>query len=142
MPTVTVSAVVAAPIGEVWRIVGDLNAHSRWNTLHVGFPVTLPEPVGVGTTFTQTLSTMGMSNDVVWTVSAVEDERVLELRGKAPMNVSTRLRYHLAAAPEGTKVTIENEFAGAAVALMAGRVKKGAAAEMRTSLDRLAGLVR
>ena len=80
MPTASVSAVITAPIEKVWEIVGDLSAQPRWNNVHVGFPKGVPSPVTVNATFTQTITNMGLPNDIAWTVSEYEPERVLEAR--------------------------------------------------------------
>lgn len=141
MPTVSVSAVIEAPIEKVWEIVGDLSAQPKWNNVHVAFPKGVPSPVTVGASFTQTITNMGLPNDIAWTVEAYEPGRLLELRGKAPMNVATRLRYEVEGVAAGTRVTIENEFNSPLIRLMAGRLKKGAEADMKTSLRELAALL-
>jgi|GEM_PF-1912997 hypothetical protein len=141
MPTASVSAVVKAPIEQVWEIVGDLAAQPKWNNVHVAFPKGVPSPVTVNAAFTQTITNMGLPNDIAWTVSEYEPQRVLELRGKGPMNVATRLRYEVKPLAEGTSVTIENEFNSPLIKLIAGRLKKGAEADMKSSLRQLAALL-
>lgn len=62
-------------------------------------------------------------------------------KGKGPMAVSLVNRYTLVPDGDATTVRIDSEFTGAAVSLMAGKLKDSATAALNESLRKLAGLV-
>lgn len=140
MPAVTVSTDLSAPIDKVWAVVGNMSAQPEWSVTHVEFPNGLPE-LADGVEFTQKVKNMGMPNDIQWTVTALEGERVLELTGKAPMNISVRQRFELAAVDGGTRLTIENEIDGTMIKMMAGRVKTSVKADLDASIAKLKTIV-
>lgn len=141
MPSVSATTVLPVSIDKAWATVGDLSTQSEWNTVHVGFPDGLPSPLVANARFKQTITNQGLPNDIAWTVTALEPERLLELTGKAPMNVTTRMRYELTTTADGTRLTIENEFNGAMIKLISGMLKKGAKAELDASLVKLNALL-
>jgi hypothetical protein len=84
---------------------------------------------------------MGFPAEVEWTIDELEPARVLAIRGKGPMAVTVATRYTLTPDGDGTAVRIDGEFTGAAVSLMAGKLKDSATAALNESLRKLAGLV-
>lgn len=84
---------------------------------------------------------MGFPAEVTWTVEALEAERVLGIAGKGPMGVNLSMRYTLTPDGDATELRIDSSFAGAAVAMMAGKLKDSATAALNESLRKLAGLV-
>ncbi|MGI5467271.1 type II toxin-antitoxin system Rv0910 family toxin [Streptomyces sp. CA-132043] len=158
MADVTAQARIAAPAEEIWRHVIDFDAYGRWNATHTGFPEGGPATLEPGATYAENMKLMGFPAEVSWTVRAVEPARLLDIEGKGPMGVSLRMRYALApadteelapagteegegSAAEATTVRIDGSFTGAAVSLMAGKLKDSAKSALDESLDRLAGLV-
>ncbi|MFI9030848.1 SRPBCC family protein [Streptomyces sp. NPDC053560] len=150
MADVTAQARITAPAEEIWRHVTDFDAYGRWNATHTGFPEGGPATLEPGATYAETMKLMGFPAEVSWTVRAVEPARLLDIEGKGPMGVSLRMRYALAPAgteegdgpaAEATTVRIDGSFTGAAVSLMAGKLKDSAKSALDESLDRLAGLV-
>ena len=57
------------------------------------------------------------------------------------MSVNVSTRYTLTPDGDATSVRIDGEFTGAAVSLMAGKLKDSATAALDESLRKLAGLV-
>ncbi|WP_030200041.1 SRPBCC family protein [Streptomyces sp. NRRL S-87] len=142
MAEVTAEARIGAPAGKVWTQLLDWDAYGRWSQTHTNFPKGGPEHLEVGTTYEENMKMMGFPAEVVWTVEALEAERVLAIRGKGPMGVVVGTRYTLAPdGPDATTVRIDGEFTGAAVALMAGKLKDSATAALNESLRKLADLV-
>lgn len=84
---------------------------------------------------------MGFPAEVTWTVSELEDGRLLTTTGKGPMGVSLKMSYVLTPDADATTIRIDGEFTGAAVSLMAGKLKDSATAALIESLRRLDGLI-
>jgi hypothetical protein len=140
MPKISVSASVPAPADKVWTIITDFDRFGEWNTIHTAFPDGGPADLAVGVEFTEKMTLMGIPADVAWTVTEVEAGRSFKLEGKGPMGVSLGQRYALVGGGEGTMVTLENEFKGTAVTMMAARVKDATTTALTDSLRRLATL--
>jgi carbon monoxide dehydrogenase subunit G len=95
----------------------------------------------VGGTFQENMKLMGFPAEVDWTIEELEPARVFAIRGKGPMAVTVATRYTLTPDGDATSVRIDGEFTGAAVSLMAGKLKDSATAALNESLRKLAGLV-
>ncbi|MFJ5533193.1 SRPBCC family protein [Streptomyces sp. NPDC093261] len=141
MAEVSAEAHVEAPAEKVWTQLTDWSAYGEWNATHTDFPKGGPRSLEVGATFEENMKLMGFPAEVVWTVEELVPGRVLALRGKGPMAVTVATRYTLTPHGEGTSVRIDGEFTGAAVSLMAGRLKDSATAALHESLRRLGALV-
>ncbi|MFJ2831421.1 SRPBCC family protein [Streptomyces sp. NPDC087263] len=141
MPQVSVSTSVAAPADKVWAIITDFDRFGEWNTIHTEFPDGGPAALAVGAEYREKMTLIGMPAEVAWTVTEVEAGRAYRLQGKGPMGVSVGQYYVLADEGEGTLVTVENEFKGAAVNMMAARVKEATTIALTESLGKLAALV-
>ncbi|MFI7412885.1 SRPBCC family protein [Streptomyces sp. NPDC049627] len=142
MAEVSAEARIEAPAEKVWAQLTDWSAYGQWNATHTSFPNGGPAALEVGGTFQENMKLMGFPAEVEWTIEELEPARVLAIRGKGPMAVSVATRYSLT--PDGndaTGVRIDGEFTGAAVSLMAGRLKDSATAALDESLRKLAGLV-
>ncbi|MEU6350730.1 SRPBCC family protein [Streptomyces sp. NPDC047072] len=141
MPDISAEARLAAPAEKVWAQLTDWSAYGEWNATHTSFPQGGPTALEVGGTFQENMKLMGFPAEVEWTIDQVEPARVLAIRGKGPMAVSVATRYTLTPDGDGTTVRIDGEFTGAAVSLMAGRLKDSGTAALNESLRKLAGLV-
>lgn len=141
MAEVTAESRIEAPAAKLWAQLTDWDAYGQWSMTHTNFPKGGPETLAVGSTFAENMKMMGFPAEVLWTVSELEDQRVFAITGKGPMGVAVLTRYTLT--PEGgaTTVRIDGEFTGAAVSLMAGKLKDSATAALNESLRKLAGLV-
>ncbi|MET9833653.1 SRPBCC family protein [Streptomyces sp. NPDC006385] len=142
MAEVSAEACIEAPAEKVWAQLTDWSAYGEWNATHTSFPGGGPTTLEVGATFQENMKLMGFPAEVEWTIEELEPARVLAIRGKGPMAVTVATRYTLTPAGDGaTDVRIDGEFTGAAVSLMAGRLKDSATAALNESLRKLAGLV-
>ncbi|WP_411102316.1 SRPBCC family protein [Streptomyces sp. cmx-4-9] len=141
MAEVTAESRIEAPAAELWAQLTDWDSYGRWSMTHTNFPKGGPEHLAVGATFAENMKMMGFPAEVLWTVSELEDERLFAITGKGPMGVAVLTRYTLIPDGGATTVRIDGEFTGAAVSLMAGKLKDSASAALNESLRKLAGLV-
>jgi carbon monoxide dehydrogenase subunit G len=141
MAEVSAEARIEAPAEKVWAQLTDWPAYGEWNATHTSFPQGGPTALEVGATFQENMTLMGFPAEVEWTIEELEPARVLAIRGKGPMAVTVANRYTLTPDGDATTVRIDGEFTGAAVALMAGKLKDSATAALNESLRKLAGLV-
>ncbi|MDQ1040098.1 carbon monoxide dehydrogenase subunit G [Streptomyces sp. V3I8] len=141
MAEVSAEARIEAPAEKVWARLTDFSSYGAWNSTHTSFPKGGPERLEVGGTFRENMRLMGFPAEVDWTIEEVRPARALAIRGKGPMSVTVATRYTLIPEGEATTVRIDGEFTGAAVSLMAGRLKDSATAALDESLRKLNGLV-
>ncbi|MFI5965806.1 SRPBCC family protein [Streptomyces asoensis] len=141
MAEVSAQARIEAPAEKVWAQLTDWPTYGEWNATHTNFPKGGPQTLEVGATFQENMKLMGFPAEVEWTVAELEPARLLAIRGKGPMAVSVATRYTLTPDGDATTVRIDGEFTGAAVSLMAGRLKDSGTAALNESLRKLGGLV-
>jgi carbon monoxide dehydrogenase subunit G len=141
MAEVSAEARIEAPAEKVWAQLTDWSAYGEWNATHTSFPKGGPKTLATGGTFQENMKLMGFPAEVEWTIEELEPARVFAIRGKGPMAVSVATRYTLTPDGDATSVRIDGEFTGAAVSLMAGKLKDSATAALNESLRKLAGLV-
>ncbi|MFD6889587.1 SRPBCC family protein [Streptomyces sp. 5.8] len=141
MAEVTAESRIEASATKLWSQLTDWDAYGQWSMTHTNFPKGGPETLAVGSTFAENMKMMGFPAEVLWTVSELEDERVFAITGKGPMGVAVLTRYTLIPDGGATTVRIDGEFTGAAVSLMAGKLKDSATAALNESLRKLSGLV-
>ncbi|MFJ3221756.1 SRPBCC family protein [Streptomyces sp. NPDC086783] len=140
MAEVSAEARIEAPAEKIWARLTDFSSYGEWNSTHTSFPKGGPEVLAVGGGFTENMRLMSFPAEVDWTIEELEPARVLAIRGKGPMAVVVATRYTLVPDGEATTVRIDGEFTGAAVSLMAGKLKDSATAALHESLRKLAGL--
>ncbi|MFE9933898.1 SRPBCC family protein [Streptomyces sp. NPDC005533] len=141
MAEVTAESRIEASAAKLWSQLTDWDAYGQWSMTHTNFPKGGPETLSVGSTFAENMKMMGFPAEVVWSISELEDERLFAITGKGPMGVAVLTRYTLIPDGEATTVRIDGEFTGAAVSLMAGKLKDSATAALNESLRKLAALV-
>ncbi|MFF7353520.1 MULTISPECIES: type II toxin-antitoxin system Rv0910 family toxin [Streptomyces] len=141
MAEVSAEARIEAPAEKVWARLTDWSSYGEWNATHTSFPQGGPQAPAVGGTFQENMKLMGFPAEVDWTIEELEPARVFAIRGKGPMAVTVATRYTLTPDGDATTVRIDGEFTGAAVSLMAGKLKDSATAALNESLRKLAGLV-
>jgi uncharacterized protein YndB with AHSA1/START domain len=141
MAEVSAEARIEAPAEKVWDRLTDWSSYGEWNATHTSFPKGGPESLAVGGTFQENMKLMGFPAEVEWTIEELEPARVFAIRGKGPMAVTVATRYTLTPDGDTTSVRIDGEFTGAAVSLMAAKLKDSATVALNESLRRLAGLV-
>jgi carbon monoxide dehydrogenase subunit G len=141
MAEVSAEARIDAPADKVWARLTDWPAYGEWNATHTSFPKGGPEVLEVGGTFEENMRLMGFPAEVTWTIDELQPGRVLAIRGKGPMAVNVATRYSLTPDGATTSLRIDGEFTGAAVSLMAGKLKDSATAALDESLRRLGSLM-
>src|SRR5882757_1350532 len=141
MAEVSAEARIEAPAEKVWAQLTDFSSYGEWNSTHTSFPKGGPASLQTGATFEENMKLMGFPAEVNWTIDELEPARTLAISGKGPMAVNVTTRYTLTPDGEATTVRIDGEFTGAAVSLMAGKLKDSATAALDESLRKLAGLV-
>jgi carbon monoxide dehydrogenase subunit G len=141
MAEVSAEARIEAPAEKIWAQLTDWPAYGEWNATHTNFPKGGPEKLEVGGTFAENMKLMGFPAEVTWTIEELESGRTLAIRGKGPMSVIVSTRYTLTSDGDATSVRIDGEFTGAAVSLMAGKLRDSATAALDESLRKLAALV-
>jgi uncharacterized protein YndB with AHSA1/START domain len=141
MADVTAQALIAAPAGKVWEQLTDFAGYGRWNATHTGFPGGGPAPLAPEAVYVENMRLMGFPAEVTWTVAELEPERVLGTTGKGPMGVTLAMRYSLTPEGDRTTVRVDGTFTGAAVALMAAKLKESATSALNESLRKLALIV-
>ncbi|MEV6317729.1 SRPBCC family protein [Streptomyces sp. NPDC051776] len=141
MAEVSAETRIEAPAEKVWEQLTDFTSYGQWNATHTGFPKGAPSSLAPGSTFEENMRLMGFPAEVTWTVAACEPARLLHIKGQGPMGVNVGTRYALTPDGDGTRVRIDGEFTGAAVSLMAGKLKDSATAALNESLRKLGGLV-
>jgi uncharacterized protein YndB with AHSA1/START domain len=140
MAEVSAQAHIEAPAERIWDRLTDFDSYGQWNATHTGFPAGGPKPLEVAATYQENMKLMGFPAEVTWTVESCEPARLLATRGKGPMGVTLAMRYTLTPDGDATTVRIDGEFTGAAVSLMAAKLKDSATAALDESLRRLAEL--
>ena len=141
MAEVSAEARIEATPDALWSRLTDFTAYDQWNATHTNFPKGGPTVLEAGGTFQENMKLMGFPAEVEWTIDQVEPARLFAIRGKGPMAVSVATRYTLVPDGDATTVRIDGEFTGAAVSLMAGKLKDSGTAALNESLRKLAGLV-
>ncbi|WP_327357629.1 type II toxin-antitoxin system Rv0910 family toxin [Streptomyces sp. NBC_01304] len=141
MAEVSAEARIEAPAEKVWSKLTDLSLYGEWSTTHTGFPKGAPTSLEKGGTFEENMKLMGFPAEVTWTVEELETNSTFAIRGKGPMGVNVGTKYTLIADGEATTLRIDGEFTGAAVSLMAGKLKDSATAALNESLRKFNGLM-
>ncbi|MFI9052095.1 SRPBCC family protein [Streptomyces sp. NPDC053427] len=141
MAEVTAQARIEAPAEQVWDRLTDFDSYGQWNATHTAFPKGGPATLEVGAGYEENMKLMGFPAEVTWTVQELEPGRLLDIKGKGPMGVNLGMRYELTPDGGATTLRIEGAFTGAAVSLMAGKLKDSASAALNESLRKLAVLV-
>ncbi|MFE9396717.1 SRPBCC family protein [Streptomyces flavidovirens] len=141
MAEASAEARIGAPAEKIWARLTDFTSYAEWNATHTSFPKGGPVVLEVSATYEENMKLMGFPAEVTWTVEELEPARLLATTGKGPMGVSLAMRYSLTPDGDGTRVRIAGQFTGAAVSLMAGKLKDSAGAALSESLRKLDGLV-
>ncbi|MER5441072.1 SRPBCC family protein [Streptomyces sp. NPDC002790] len=141
MAEVSAEAHMEAPAEKVWAQLTDFSSYGKWNATHTDFPKGGPALLEVGGQFEENMKLMGFPAEVTWTIEELETARTFAIRGKGPMGVNLFMHYSLAPDGDATTARIKGVFTGAAVSLMAGKLKDSATAALDESLRKLNGLV-
>ncbi|MGC5401960.1 type II toxin-antitoxin system Rv0910 family toxin [Streptomyces sp. DT20] len=141
MAEVSAEARIEAPAEKVWAQLTDFSTYGEWNATHTSFPKGGPDTLELAGTYEENMKLMGFPAEVTWTIAELDDGRLLTTTGKGPMGVNLKMRYALTPDGDATTVRIDGEFTGAAVSLMAGKLKDSATAALIESLRKLDRLI-
>ena len=142
MPSVSTSKHVPASPEKVWETLLDLPRWEDWLTLHVSWKGDLPETVSQGSQITEVVSVMGMANKIDWTVSDFAELKQVKIQGTGMAAVKISIDFAIEPDGEGSKVTIEADFAGAMIVGPIGSaVAKAAQKDLDESMTKFAELV-
>jgi uncharacterized protein YndB with AHSA1/START domain len=142
MASVSVSLEVSAPAEQVWQVLVDPSRYDRWLDLHQGFVGTPPSAFTPGTEFGQRVRVLGMPADVRWTVDEVAEPTRVALSGTGPMGIGLQAGYGVEpGAGDASRVTVTMAFSGAAVMAVGGQLEREVDTQLRTSLEKLKGVV-
>jgi carbon monoxide dehydrogenase subunit G len=137
MPRASSSVEVAAPPARVWEVITDLSTCDEWLVIHVGFPDGAPDALAEGTRYKQTVTLLGLSQDVSWTVTELSPERRLEFTGKGPAGTRLKAAYVLDGDGDATRLGYEGEFGGLALKPFGSKVQTEAKKAGDRSLEKL-----
>ena len=136
MAAISSSIDVDASQEDTWAKISDLGASGDWMTIHVDYPEGTPE-LAEGNSFKEKVTMMGMPGEVTWTVKSVDEPNSFEMDGAGPMGTELKAAFRLAPSGDGTTVTMESEFAGAALAAMEGPLESASKQAAEASLAKL-----
>ena len=136
MATIIKQTEVDAPADAVWAKLADTSTYGEWLSTHVDYPAGPPE-LAEGATFKEKVTIMGMPGEVDWTVTKFEPGAAVEMEGAGPMATTLRAAYRVEPSGDGTTVTLESEFGGAALAAMAQPLESASNAALEKSLEQL-----
>ena len=143
MVTVSDSIEIPAPPDQVVGTIADLDSWEDWLVIHVGFGEGKPESVAPGTTFKERVRILGMPGEVEWTVTdmVLSDPGQIAMEGKGPMGTKMEAKFTVASEGEGTKVSYDASYGGAALTPLMGQLEKATKEASAESLQKLRDLV-
>ena len=136
MATIIKQTQVDAPADAVWAKLADTSTYGEWLSTHVEYPEGPPD-LAEGATFKEKVTIMGMPGEVDWTVTKFEPGAAVEMEGAGPMGTKLNAAYRVEADGDGSTVTFESGFEGAALAAMAQPLEAASNTALEKSLDQL-----
>jgi carbon monoxide dehydrogenase subunit G len=137
MASVSKTAEVAASRQDVWAKLTDLDSAGEWLATHVDYPEGTPDELVADASYKEKVTIMGMPGEVTWTVISIEAESHLEMKGQGPMGTELMAKYSLAENGDGTTITFESGFEGAALAAMEAPLLNASEKALGESLEKL-----
>jgi carbon monoxide dehydrogenase subunit G len=142
MAHVNVSHDIAATQEDVWNVLSDLTTFEKWLTIHDKWYGEPPTELGVGSTFSEQATIMGMSNKIDWVVEEYSAPSNVKISGKGL--AGAQITFDLSVTPNGTGCTagIEADFTGQmVVGAIGAAIERASEKECKASLANLAELV-
>ncbi len=136
MATITKQTQVDASPDTVWAKLSDTSTYGEWLSTHVEYPDGPPE-LSEGATFKEKVTIMGMPGEVDWTVTKYEPGAAVEMEGAGPMGTKLNAAYRVEPNGDGTTITVESGFEGAALAAMAQPLEAASNSALEKSLEQL-----
>ncbi len=142
MAKIDVTKEIAAPQAKVWAQLANPNNYSEWLTIHDSWRGDIPNEIVAGSTFTEVVTVMGMTNKIDWTVSDFTEGSSLKISGTGMAGAKISFTLSVEADGDASKATIDAEFEGQMVVGAIGKaIERSTTKEVEASLDKLAALV-
>ncbi len=139
---VRTAADVPADPARVWQILGEPARAAHWQTTHVRYGGRPPAAFATGVSFVEHVRVLGRPAQVTWTVADADPPVRLAMTGRGPQGLTLLSNVDVRAVAGGSRVSLAQEFTGAAVAAVAGPLEREVKAAQKRSLARLAAAVR
>ena len=142
MAKIDVTKAIAAPQAKVWAQLANPNNYSEWLTIHDSWRGDIPTEIVAGSTFTEVVTVMGMTNKIDWTVSDFTEGSSLKISGTGMAGAKISFTLSVEADGDASKANIDAEFEGQMVVGAIGKaIERSTAKEVEASLEKLAALV-
>ncbi len=142
MAKIDVTKEIAASQATVWAQLANPNNYAEWLTIHDSWRGDIPSEIVLGSTFTEVVTVMGMTNKIDWTVSDFTEGSSLKISGTGMAGAKISFTLSVEADRDASKANIDAEFEGQMVVGAIGKaIERSTAKEVEASLDKLAALV-
>lgn len=142
MASVSVSASLPGTPEKTWDALSDLSRWEEWLSIHQGWKSELPNPLTLGSQFTEVVSVMGMANKIEWTIVEVDVPKLVRISGTGMAGVTVEFTLKVEADGAGSTAIIDASFTGAMIVGPIGKaVAKNAKVDLEKSLATFAELV-
>lgn len=125
----------------LWAVVGNPNTWGDWFSIHDRWMEEPPAALAVGNKLVAKVVMLGMANKFEWNVAAVEAPNTLTLTASGMAGVKVEFSFDIAAAGDGSELSIKGDFEGALIKGALGKaVEKDGLKQLEKSLETLDAL--
>lgn len=142
MGQISASVELPAAPAKVWEEFSNPNNFEKWLTIHTKWKGEVPAEFSEGSQVSEVVTMLGMPNTITWTVDEYDAPNKLSISGTGMAGVQVRFDLLVEAANEGSKATIDAEFAGQMIVGALGKaVEKDGQKNLDESLAKFAALL-
>lgn len=142
MGQISASVELPAAPAKVWEEFSNPNNFEKWLTIHTKWKSEVPAEFSEGSQVSEVVTMLGMPNTITWTVDEYDAPNKLSISGTGMAVVQVRFDLLVEAANEGSKATIDAEFAGQMIVGALGKaVEKDGQKNLDESLAKFAALL-
>lgn len=142
MGQISASVELPAAPAKVWEEFSNPNNFEKWLTIHTKWKGEVPAEFSQGSQVSEVVTMLGMPNTITWTVDEYDAPNKLSISGTGMAGVQVRFDLLVEAANEGSKATIDAEFAGQMIVGALGKaVEKDGQKNLDESLAKFAALL-
>lgn len=142
MGQISASVELAAAPAKVWAEFSNPNSFEKWLTIHTKWKGAVPAEFSKGAQASEVVTMLGMPNTITWTVDEFDAPNKLSISGTGMAGVQVKFDLLVEAAGEGSKATINAEFAGQMIVGALGKaVEKDGQKNLDDSLAKFAELI-
>ncbi|QIS17911.1 type II toxin-antitoxin system Rv0910 family toxin [Nocardia terpenica] len=125
----------------LWAVVGNPHTWGDWFSIHDRWMEEPPAALAVGNKLVAKVVMLGMANKFEWNVVAVEAPNTLTLTASGMAGVKVEFSFDIAAAGDGSELSIKGDFEGALIKGALGKaVEKDGLKQLEKSLEALDAL--